>query len=168
MYFSTGFNFAPIAFRQAPGGGMKLDETSFYSSGTFIGVQKNADSGPTPQTLLTYIIANPGRTSSARENFENFEPPVLSEWAFSESLPTQVWSIVEVPTTDPAYSPAGLKRNDGIALSALPRQSVAEERQFLALATSGLFFLSQPRPVNILQGDLEADKDAAINASRAT
>jgi nuclear pore complex protein Nup155 len=38
----------------------------------------------------------------------------------------------------------------------------------LALATSGLFFLVQPRPIDILQADLELEKDTAINTVRMT
>jgi nuclear pore complex protein Nup155 len=114
------------------------------------------------------MVAHSGRQALARENFENFSPPVLQEWTTTDVIPSQVWTVVELPSTNPATYGAGLRRSDGIALSSLPRQAVQGARQFLALATSGLFFLVQPRPIDILQADLELEKDTAINTVRMT
>jgi nuclear pore complex protein Nup155 len=166
IYFQS-IPFVPIDFRPPPTGTLNLSGQTLYSSGTVIGVQHDT-SAPTPTTTLTTMVAHSGRQASARENFENFSPPVLQEWTTTDVIPSQVWTVVELPSTNPATYGAGLRRSDGIALSSLPRQAVQGARQFLALATSGLFFLVQPRPIDILQADLELEKDTAINTVRMT
>lgn len=137
---------------------------SFYSSGTTIAVQH--EESPSATSRLTFAAPAVGRQAAMRENFDSFQPPILQEWTIVESLPSQVWTIAEVTSTDPARAPSYLRRSDGIALSALPRQTTVPARQFLILATSGVFWAAQPRPVDMLESDLEYEKEGAVVASR--
>ena len=114
------------------------------------------------------MIPNYGREASRRENFEVADPAALQESSIQESIPSQVWTVVEVSATCPANNPASLRRSDGIALNPLATQAITESRSFLILATSGLFFAIQPRPIDMLQADLEVEKDTAINTIRNT
>jgi nuclear pore complex protein Nup155 len=166
VYFTTT-PFTPLAFRPPPTGDLNLSSETFYSSGTVLGIQHNT-STPTRTTSLTAIVPHPGLQAAGRENFENFLPPSLQEWSLTDTIPSQVWTIAEVPSTNPINSGVGLRRNDGLALSPLPRQASESARQFLVLATSGLFFVAQPRPIDVLQADVELEKDAAINTVRNT
>ncbi|WVR04455.1 hypothetical protein IAU60_001458 [Kwoniella sp. DSM 27419] len=140
-------------------------EQSFYSSGTFIAVQHDT-AAALPQTQLSFAVPNCGRQSAVRENFETLESAVLQEWFTTEIIPSQVWTIVEMPSTNPAYCPRSQLKPDGIALNSLSRQATSQAREFLVLATSGLFWVSQPRPIDMLSSDLEIEKDAAINTVR--
>ena len=72
----------------------------------------------------------------------------------------QVWTIAEIPTTNPVNDPASLKRSDNLSLSALARQTSVEKRQFLILSESALSWAQITRPVDMLQAGLEVDKDA--------
>ena len=92
----------------------------------------------------------------------------MQEWLVQDSVPSQVWTVVEVSSTSPASAPASLQRNDGLSLTALARQATTEARQFLILATSGLFWAVQTRPIDMLQSDLESEKDGAIAIVRNT
>ncbi|EIW68747.1 hypothetical protein TREMEDRAFT_63207 [Tremella mesenterica DSM 1558] len=169
VYFTVyPSGFGPVFYRFPPQHlQLRLADHSFYSSGTFIGVQ-HPTSSPTPVSQLTFFVPNPGRQSSGRENFENYEPSVLQEWPVQDEISSQVWTIVEAHSTNPAFSPPSLRRTDGIAVSPLPRQSTTEARQFLILATSGLFWAVQPRPVDMLQSSLDSEKDAGVNIARMT
>lgn len=167
IYFSASSPFYPIAFRPPPSSSFNLASQTLYSSGTLLGVQHDS-SGPQPVTQLHSVIPNPGRQSSARENYDNFEAPVLQEWSVSDIIPSQVWTVVELPATNPSTSSSSLRRSDGLALSALPRQVTAEARQYLILATSGLFWAEQTRPIDMLQSNLEQEKDTAIAIVRNT
>ncbi|WVF70035.1 hypothetical protein IAT40_004822 [Kwoniella sp. CBS 6097] len=138
---------------------------TFYSSGTFISVQHDT-TAPLPQTQLNIAVQLVGRQSALRENYDITEGPACLEWTSTEIIPSQVWYIVELPSANPAFLPASLTASSGIALSELPRQATTQAREFLVLATSGLFWISQPRPIDILQDDLELEKDAAINTVR--
>ncbi|WVQ84070.1 hypothetical protein IAT38_006215 [Cryptococcus sp. DSM 104549] len=151
---------APPPLQQLP-----LSSESFYSSGTFISVQHD-ENAPLPQSYLTFTVPQSGRTSALRENYETSENPIFQEWTTTEIVPSQVWAIVELPETDPKNSPGSLTRNDGIALSALPRQAELGARGFLVLATSGLFWVDQPRPVDMLKAGLEVEKDRTISTAR--
>ncbi|OCF37542.1 nuclear pore complex protein Nup155 [Kwoniella heveanensis BCC8398] len=138
---------------------------TFYSSGTFISVQHDTNA-PLPQTQLNIAVQLVGRQSALRENYDITEGPACLEWTSTEIIPSQVWNIVELPSANPAFFPPSLTASSGIALSELPRQATTQAREFLVLATSGLFWISQPRPIDILQDDLELEKDAAINTVR--
>nr|XP_018265732.1 nuclear pore complex protein Nup155 [Kwoniella dejecticola CBS 10117]OBR87890.1 nuclear pore complex protein Nup155 [Kwoniella dejecticola CBS 10117] len=167
VYFSTSNSFWPHIFR-APipsQANLPVSPQSFYSSGTFMSVQHD-NSAPMPQTQLSIAVPHCGRQSALRENLESYEAPAFQEWTTTEIIPSQVWTIVELPATNPAFAPPSLTRSDGIALSALPRQATTQSRDFLVLATSGLFWVSQPRPIDMLQDDLDLEKDAAINTVR--
>lgn len=133
----------------------------------FIAVQYDPNA-PLTQTHLTFAIPQSGRQSALRENYETLEPPVFQEWTATEIVPSQVWAIVELSDANPKNSPASLRRSDGLALSALPRQAEAGPRGFLVLAASGLFWVDQPRPVDILKANLEIEKDVAVNTIRMT
>ena len=123
-------------------------------------------SGPTPATQLPCLIANSGRQSAARENLENFELPYLQEWFVQEAISSQVWTIVEIGITNPANAATSSSRSDGLALSPLPRQASLDARQYLILATSGLFWAVQPRPIDMLEEDIDHEKDTAISIVR--
>ncbi|WVQ69011.1 uncharacterized protein L199_007223 [Kwoniella botswanensis] len=167
VYFSSSPSFWPICFR-APipsQANLPVSSQSFYSSGTFISVQHD-NTAPMPQTQLSIAVPHCGRQSSLRENLESYESPAFQEWTTTEIIPSQVWTIVELPLTNPAFSPPSLTNPNGIALSALPRQATTQSREFLVLATSGLFWISQPRPIDMLRDDLDLEKDAAINTVR--
>nr|XP_019008734.1 nuclear pore complex protein Nup155 [Kwoniella pini CBS 10737]OCF47515.1 nuclear pore complex protein Nup155 [Kwoniella pini CBS 10737] len=167
VYFTTSPSFWPHIFRPpiTSQANLPVSSQSFYSSGTFMSVQHD-NSAPMPQTQLSIAVPHCGRQSALRENLESYEAPAFQEWTITEIIPSQVWTIVELPATNPAYAPPSLTRSDGIALSALPRQATTQSREFLVLATSGLFCVSQPRPIDMLQDDLELEKDAAINTVR--
>lgn len=173
MYLTTtGYPpFQPI-FRPAPADVFNqnrnpLSSQTTYSSGTFIGVQVD-NSGPTAATRLIVTVPHSGRQSALRENHENYDPPILQEWIVSAQIPSQVWTVVEIPSGDPANAPFSLRLGSGRGLSELPRQATAEARQFLILATSGLYWATLPRPIDILQADLKIEKDNAIANVRMT
>ncbi|WRT64996.1 uncharacterized protein IL334_001937 [Kwoniella shivajii] len=167
VYFATTPSFWPSFSRASlpSQANLPVSAQSFYSSGTFISVQHD-NTAPTPQTQLNFAVPNCGRQSALRENMDSYESPAFQEWTTTEVIPSQVWTIVELPSTNPAFSTPSLTRADGIALSPLPRQATTQSREFLVLATSGLFWVSQPRPIDMLQSDLELEKDAAINTVR--
>ncbi|WWD22088.1 hypothetical protein CI109_106577 [Kwoniella shandongensis] len=168
IYFETSMSFGIPHARSPPSlSSTPLATQSFYSSGTFIAVQHDT-AAPLPQTHLTFTIPHSGRQSALRENYEAFEAPAFQEWTTTELIPSQVWSIVELPSTNPANSPPSLTKSDGIALNPLARQATTEARGFLVLATSGLFWVNQPRPIDMLQSDLELEKEIAISAVRTT
>lgn len=153
-----------VGHRPPPPETTGADAQSFYSSGTLINVHH--ESTATPTSRLTFVVPAVGRQAALRENHENFSNPILQEWAVTETIPSQVWTIAEVTATDPARSAPALRRDDGIALSALPRQATVGARQFLILATSGIFWAVQPRPVDMLEADLDIEKELAVNAAR--
>lgn len=93
---------------------------------------------------------------------------MFQEWTATEIVPSQVWTIVEMSDADPKNSPASLRRSDGLALSSLPRQAEAGPRGYLVLAASGLFWVDQPRPVDMLKANLDIEKDVAVNTIRMT
>ncbi|KAK8846777.1 hypothetical protein IAR55_005865 [Kwoniella newhampshirensis] len=168
IYFETSMTFGIPHARIPPSiSSTPLASQSFYSSGTFIAVQHDT-AAPLPQTQLTFTIPHCGRQSALRENYEAFEAPAFQEWTTTELIPSQVWSVVELPSTNPANSPPSLTKSDGIVLNPLARQATTEARGFLVLATSGLFWVTQPRPIDMLQSDLEIEKDIAISAVRTT
>lgn len=166
MYFSAA-PFSPVSIRHPAINSLNLAPQTLYSSGTLIGIQHDPNA-PTPTTSLPCLVSHSGRQSTARENYENFEAPALQEWFVQDSVPSQVWTVVEVAATNPANGPSALLKNDGLALSALPRQATTEARQYLILATSGLFWIMQSRPIDMLQSDIEHEKDAAISLIRNT
>jgi nuclear pore complex protein Nup155 len=137
---------------------------SFYSSGTTVAVQVSNDSEPSTRVTITSPWA--GRQSAMRENFESYQPPVLQEWSVVETIPSQVWTIAEVHETNPANAPTTLRRSDNIALSALPRQATVGARKLLLLATSGIFWVTLPRPIDMLEADIDLEKEAAVTAAR--
>lgn len=163
VYFGS-YPFSPLAFRPPPLQQLKLSSQTFYSSGTFLGVQ-HLQGGTQASSRLTSVVPNPGSQTSARENFDSPEGAVLQEFAVQDDIPSQIWTIAEVPTTSPA---AGPFRSDGLALSPLPRQPTVEARQFLLLATSGLFWAVQSRPIDMVQLGLDSDRDQSILNARNT
>lgn len=166
VYFNATF-FQPLSYRPGPVQGLTVNSQTFYSSGILLSVSDDL-SGPTPTAKLTITTPHSGRQSAARENFENFEMPILAEWAMQEALPSQVWAIAEVAASDPAFAPTSLRRPDGLVLSALPRQNTSTSREFLILTTSGLLFAIVPRPIDMLHSGLEVEKEQAINIARGT
>ncbi|KAL7424377.1 hypothetical protein Q5752_000059 [Cryptotrichosporon argae] len=166
-YMSSVSSLALIGYRPPPPEVASADAQTYYSSGTLVVVSSNAAAPGGPQSKLTFVIPHPGRQSAMRENYENFSPPVLQEWAISELVPSQIWTMAETPAGDPARSPPSLRRDDGIGLSALPREADSAERTFVILATSGVFWATQTRPVDALAADLAVEKDGAIAAARA-
>ncbi|WWC87143.1 uncharacterized protein L201_002029 [Kwoniella dendrophila CBS 6074] len=165
VYFGISNGFWPLIFRNPipSQANLPVSSQSFYSSGTYFSVQHD-NSAPMPQTQLSIAVPYCGRQSALRENAESYEGPALQEWTTTEIIPSQVWTIVELPSTNPAFSAPSLTTSNGTVLSALPRQATTQAREFLVLATSGLFWVSQPRPIDMLQDDLDLEKDAAINA----
>ncbi|TYJ54289.1 hypothetical protein B9479_005048 [Cryptococcus floricola] len=165
-YFSSQ-PFSPFPIRAAPPlhPGLPVSEQSIYSSGTYIAAQYDANA-PLSQTYLTFTVPQSGRQSAWRENHELSEPAVFQEWTVTETIPSQVWSVVELAGNDPRNSAPSLRTPEGIAFSALPRQAESGPRGYLILATSGLFWVEQPRPVDMLRADLEAERDVAINTVR--
>jgi nuclear pore complex protein Nup155 len=154
-----------VGHRGPPPETKRADAQSFYSSGTTIAVQQQNESA-SQSSRLTFVTPAVGRQAAMRENFENYQPPVLQEWSVVETIPSQVWTIAEVTATDPSRAPVSLRRSDGIALSALPRQATVAARQFLILTTSGIFWASLPRPIDMVENDLDLEKDGAIVAGR--
>ncbi|WOO79208.1 putative nucleoporin [Vanrija pseudolonga] len=163
--YATTASLQVLGHRPPPPETTKADAQSFYSSGTFIGVHYSQS--PTPTARLTFVTPAPGRQSSVRENYETFHLPALQEWSSVDTVPSQVWTIAEVAATNPSRSPPALCRDDGIALSALPRQTTAYARQFLILTPSGIFWAVQPRPIDMLEADIGLEKDTGIHAGRA-
>ncbi|KIR29674.1 nuclear pore complex protein Nup155 [Cryptococcus deuterogattii LA55] len=168
-YFVSTPSFYPIMLRAPPPlqPGLSVSDQSIYTSGTFIAVQYDPNA-PLTQTHLTFAIPQSGRQSALRENYETLEPPVFQEWTATEIVPSQVWTIVEMSDADPKNSPASLRRSDGLALSSLPRQAEVGPRGYLVLAASGLFWVDQPRPVDMLKANLDIEKDVAVNTIRMT
>ncbi|KAK4686014.1 hypothetical protein P7C73_g4121, partial [Tremellales sp. Uapishka_1] len=165
VYFSST-PFGPSVSR-APPENMKLSSQSIYSSGTLVAVQPDT-STPTPSTRLTFTVQNSGRQPSLRENYDNFESPMLQEWFATEAIPSQVWTVVEVSSQNPAFSSSALLKEGVLSLTPLARQTSSEARQFLILASSGIFWAILPRPIDMLQSELEGEKDSVIAAVRAT
>jgi nuclear pore complex protein Nup155 len=119
---------------------------------------------------LTITTAHPGQFTSARENREDYRKLGLQEFVTTEYIPSQVWAVVEVPSTS-ITSPSALLASgmsDSIAMNPLARQFLGESRQFLVLASSGLFWVVQPRPVDLLEADLEVEKEVAGKSACAT
>lgn len=161
-----GNKLSVIGSRPPPPEAGKLLPQSFYSSGTLVAVQDEA--GPSPTSKLTFITPAIGRQSALRENHENFSAPSLQEWWSIEKIPSQVWTIAEVAATNPRRVGGALRRagDNSVVLTELAREATAGARQFLILCTSGIFFASQPRPIDMLESDLEVEKEQAVTAVR--
>lgn len=141
---------------------LRFSPKSFYSSGAFIGVQ-DTEAGSSRSSTLHCYIPNPGVQPALRENRSQHNlSPIWQEWIMSvqNAVKDQVWTIAEIPTTNPVNDPASLKRSDNLSLSALARQTSVEKRQFLILSESALSWAQITRPVDMLQAGLEVDKDA--------
>jgi hypothetical protein len=141
---------------------LRFSPKSFYSSGAFIGVQ-DSEAGSSRSSTLHCYVPNPGVQPALRENRNQHNlSPVWQEWIMSiqNAIKDHVWTIAEIPTTNPVNDPASLKRSDSLSLSALARQSSVERRQFLILSESALSWAQITRPVDMLQAGLEVDKDA--------
>jgi nuclear pore complex protein Nup155 len=152
-----------MAFRSPPIA-ITLTQQSFYSSGTFLGVQ--TENSSTPTSKLITIVPNTGRQSVSRELFETYEAPSYHEWHCQEMMSSTVWTIAELPATNPVNSPSSGRKSDGIALNPLSRQAITEARQFLILTTSGLSTATMPQPVDLFSGELDVEKAAAIILSQ--
>lgn len=165
-YGQVGGSFQIIATRPPPPDVSKVVPQSFYSSGTLLAVQADPGSA-TASSIVTFATPAVGRQSAMRENYNNYQAPALQEWCSKISIPAQVWTIAEVASTNPARSAPALRTNEGIVLSELSCEATVAARQFLILTTSGLFRVEQPRPIDMLEGDLEIEKEQAVAVSRA-
>ena len=156
--------FRIYVVRPPPREGLLLNEQSLYSFGTLLAAQPDR-SAPTPTDHLHIITANTGRLSAARENMDTPDPSAgaLSEWFTTDIIPSRIWTMAETPYRSPANAPATLQRSDGISLSAQPRQATTEMRTFLVLTESGIFIFAQKRPLEMLHGGLETERDTAIS-----
>jgi hypothetical protein len=134
---------------------------TLYSTSTVL-IPTADTSGPTPQTRLHIFTPNPGYQTVNRENYDNLDQPILQEWYQVESLPSEVWAISEVYSTDPKGDDYALRTGGGLSLSSTARQATAEARGFLVLSTTGLIELGLQRPVDMLVEDLGSAKDVAI------
>jgi nuclear pore complex protein Nup155 len=148
------------------GGAFQIIATRpFYSSGTLLAVQPNTGAA-TASSIVTFTTPAVGRQSAMRENFDNYQAPALQEWFSKILIPASVWTIAEVASTNPARSSGALRRDDGIDLTELAREATIGARQFLVLTNSGLFRVEQPRPIDMLEDDLEIEKEQAVIVSR--
>lgn len=159
-----GSSLGVVGSRPPPPETTKLLPQSFYSSGTFIAVQDEA--GPSPTSKLTFVTPAIGRQSALRENNDTFTAPTLQEWVTIDKIPSQVWTIAEVAATNPKSAGPALRRDDQVSLTEFAREAVVGARQFLILCTSGIFFAEQPRPIDMLESDLEVEKEQAIAVAR--
>lgn len=148
---------------------IKLGDRSFYSSSTFFGVE-DVRGTPTESSRLHVTIPNSGSQSAARENFNNPDIRQLQEWYQIDGMPSLVWSIAEVPAAKPSNLPPSLRRGGfgTVALNPLSRQATTEARTFLILSHSGISFAVQPRPLDMLSGDIELDKETAASVTKNT
>lgn len=168
-YYPGGGVLSLIGHRPPPPGCTKADANSFYSSGTLITVKVE----DTSNTTVNYVTTAPGRISSQRENANAqtaqtlYQQPILQEWVETETIASQVWTIAEVTKTNPAFFGPALRKEDNVALSALPREATVSARQFLILTNSGMTWVQQPRPVDMMQEDNQYEKDVAADTCRA-
>ena len=156
-------NFSQTAILRKPpvDSPIKLETSTFYSSGTVFAIQ-NDTTQPTPSNILHIITPHSGRLAAAKENgYQDQSAANLAEWHTTESISSQVWTVAEVPSSDPASSPASLLRHQGIALYPLARQATTEARSFVILTTGGIYFAVQSRPMDMLSESLESERDAA-------
>lgn len=165
FYYGQGGAFQIIATRPPPPDVTKVVPQSFYSSGTLLAVSSDTSSATT-SSIVTFATPAVGRQSAMRENYDNYQSPALHEWCSKIAIPAQVWTIAEVAATNPARSAPALRRDDGINLTELAREATVAARQFLILTTSGLFRVEQPRPIDMLEGDLEIEKEQAVTVAR--
>lgn len=165
-YGQMGGSFQIIATRPPLPDVTKVVPQSFYSSGTLLAVQANTASA-TASSIVSFATPAVGRQSAMRENFDDYQAPALQEWCSKLSIPAQVWTIAEVASTNPARAAPALRRDDGIDLTELSREVTVAAREFLVLTTSGLFRVEQARPIDMLEADLEIEKETAVAVSRA-
>lgn len=161
---AMGTSLGVLGTRPPPPETGKLLPQSFYSSGTLIAVQDEV--GPSPSSKITFVTPAVGRQSALRENNDTFTSPSLQEWFSIEKIPSQVWTIAEVAATNPKRAGPALRRSDNVALTELAREATVGARQFLLLCTSGIFFVTQPRPIDMLESDLEVEKEQAIAVTK--
>ncbi|BEJ12146.1 hypothetical protein CspHIS471_0206060 [Cutaneotrichosporon sp. HIS471] len=165
-YFGgAGGAFQIIATRPPPPDVTKVLPPSFYSSGTLLSVQSNSGAA-TASSIVTFTTPAVGRQSAMRENYDNYQAPALQEWFSKILIPASVWTIAEVASTNPMRASAALRRDDGIDLTELAREATIGARQFLVLTNSGLFRIEQSRPIDMLEDNLEMEKEQAVNVSR--
>ncbi|KLT44819.1 nucleoporin-domain-containing protein [Cutaneotrichosporon oleaginosum] len=165
FYYGGGGAFQIIATRPPPPDVAKVLPQSFYSSGTLLAVQPNTGAA-TASSIVTFATPAVGRQSAMRENFDNYQAPALQEWTSRILIPATVWTIAEVASTNPARASPALRREDGIDLTELAREATIAARQFLLLTNSGLFRVEQPRPIDMLEDDLEIEKEQAVIVAR--
>ncbi|ORX34408.1 Non-repetitive/WGA-negative nucleoporin C-terminal-domain-containing protein [Kockovaella imperatae] len=155
------FGSTPILRRPPPVQNLKLEQSTFYSSGTVFAVQTDT-SQPTPTSILHMITPHTGRLAAAKENgFQDPSAANMAEWHTSEQVASSIWTIAETPKTDPANLPSTLRKSNSLALAPLARQANVESRSFIILSTGGIFFAVQSRPLDMLSAGLETERDAA-------